>query len=95
VLQRPTGKVKRYLFRQATVDEEGGLEIRSLIKTKTPKIEFHRYAARNDAHFRRLFSVIRAYLEDLESGRFVFRPGFGCSICDYRDDSCRDWAGCK
>ncbi len=26
-----------YLYRQATGDEEGGLEIRSLIKTKTPK----------------------------------------------------------
>jgi len=82
-----------YLFRQATGDEEGALEIRSLIKTKTPKIEFHRYPARSDAHFRRLFAVIRAYLDDLDAGRFVFRPGFGCSMCDYRDDSCRRWDG--
>ena len=21
------------------------------------------------------------------------RPGFGCSMCDYRDDSCRHWDG--
>ncbi|MCY2993300.1 MAG: PD-(D/E)XK nuclease family protein, partial [Planctomycetota bacterium] len=34
-----------YLFRQATGRDEGGLEIRSLIKTKTPKIQFHHYAA--------------------------------------------------
>ena len=82
-----------YLFRQATGREEGGLEIRSLIKTKTPKVEFHRYAARSDVHFSRLFSVIRAYLDDLDSGRFVFRPGFGCMMCDFRDGPCQTWQG--
>ena len=82
-----------YLFRQATGDEEGGLEIRSLIKTKKPKIEFHTYQARSAVHFRRLFTVVRAYLDDLDTGRFVFRPGFGCAMCDHRGASCRDWAG--
>ena len=73
-----------YLFRHASGSEEGGLEIRNIIKTKVPKVEFHRYAARNDKHFARLFAVIRAYLDDLHSGRFVFRPGLGCSMCDFR-----------
>jgi putative RecB family exonuclease len=82
-----------YLFRQATGHEEGGLEIRSLVKTRTPKVEFHQYAARTDVHFRRLFSVIRAYLDDLDSGRFVFRPGFACMFCDYRDGPCCSWQG--
>ena len=82
-----------YLFRQATGDEEGGLEIRSIIKTKKPKVEFHSYQARSEQHFRRLFAVIRAYLDDLDRGRFVFRPGFGCAMCDHRGASCRDWAG--
>ena len=82
-----------YLFRQATGRKEGGLEIRSLIKTKTPKVEFHQHAARSDVHFSRLFSVIRAYLDDLDSGRFVFRPGFACMMCDYCDDHCREWGG--
>jgi len=80
-----------YLFRQATGDEEGGLEIRSLIKTKTPKVEFHSYQARTERHFRRLFSVIRAYLDNLDSGCFVFRPGFGCVMCDHRDEHCQTW----
>jgi putative RecB family exonuclease len=80
-----------YLFRQATGDEEGGLEIRSLVKTKTPKIEFHTYQARREQHFRRLFAVIRAYLDDLDRGSFVFRPGFACIMCDHRDGACRDW----
>jgi predicted RecB family nuclease len=82
-----------YLFRQATGDEEGGLEIRSLIKTKTPKIEIHSYQARSEQHFRRLFAVIRAYLNDLDRGSFVFRPGFACVMCDHRDGACREWSG--
>lgn len=82
-----------YLYRRSSGRAEGGLEIRSLIKTKTPKLEFHRYEPRSDVHFRRLFAVIRAYLDDLDTGRFVFRPGLGCGMCDYRDDHCRRWTG--
>ena len=79
-----------YLLRHVSQQREAGLEIRSLIKTKTPKIEFHRYPARTEAHFRRLFAVVRAYLD---AGRFVFRPGLGCSMCDFREDHCRTWTG--
>jgi hypothetical protein len=82
-----------YLFRQASRQKEAGLEIRSLVKTKTPKIEVHRYPARTDAHFNRLFAVIHEYLDALDSGRFNYRPGFGCSMCDFRDSHCRRWAG--
>jgi len=69
-----------YLYRHSTGGEQGGLEIRSLLKTKTPKMEFHRYEPRNDRHFRRLFAVIRAYLDELDAGRFVFRPGLGWNV---------------
>jgi putative RecB family exonuclease len=82
-----------YLFRYASHELEGGLEIRSLVKTKVARIATHRYPARTDRQFRRLFSVIRAYLDDLDSGRFVFRPGLGCAMCDYRDNGCRLWNG--
>jgi hypothetical protein len=82
-----------YLFRHSTQQMESALEIRNLIKTKTPKVETHRYAARDERHFRRLFSVIRAYLDDLDAMRFVFRPGFGCSMCDFRDHHCPEWDG--
>jgi len=78
-----------YLFRESTGDKEGGLEIRSIVKTKTPKIEFHTYQTRSDRHFRRLFAVIRAYLDDLDAQRFVFRPGFGCIMCNVRDEHCQ------
>jgi putative RecB family exonuclease len=73
-----------YLFRRASGVPEGSLEIRNLVKTKVPKVQFHRYAARDERHWRRLFAVIRAYLNDLDSGTFLFRPGLGCTACDYR-----------
>jgi len=82
-----------YLFRQTTGQEEAGLEIRSLVKTKTPKIEFHRFAARSEAHFGRLFAVVREYLDALDAGRFNYRPNWGCSMCDYCDSHCRQWSG--
>ena len=56
-----------YAFRQVYGEKEHELQIRSLIKTKTPKVEVHRYPARDARHFRRLFAVIRAYLDDLHS----------------------------
>ncbi len=82
-----------YLYRRLTGEQEVGLEIRSLIKTKQPKVEFHRYGRRSEAHFRRLFSVIREYLNALDSGRFNYRPGWTCSMCDFRESRCRQWAG--
>lgn len=77
-----------YLMRRVTEQNEAGLEIRSLVKTKTPKVECHRYSARTEAHFWRLFRILRAYLEDLDGGDFVHRPGFGCTMCDFRDGPC-------
>ncbi len=70
-----------------------GRPIRGLIKTKAPKVECHRYPARMVAHFRRLFAVIRAYLDGLDAGRYVFRPNFGCGVCDFRETHCRAWSG--
>lgn len=82
-----------YAFRQLFQSREHELQIRSLIKTKKPKSETHRYPARNAGHFRRLLAVIRAYLDDLDARRFVYRPSWVCSLCAYRDAQCRQWQG--
>jgi putative RecB family exonuclease len=82
-----------WLYRQLTGMCESGLQIRSLVKTKQPKIETHRYPARTDAHFRRLFAVLREYLDALHAGRFNYRPGWGCGMCDFRSSRCSTWAG--
>jgi putative RecB family exonuclease len=81
-----------YLFRQVSPVQEAGLEIRSLVKTKTPQVQFHRYSARTDGHFRRLFAVIREYLDALDSRRFVFRPSGGCASCEFCHAHCRRWS---
>jgi hypothetical protein len=81
-----------WLYRQIAGQREAGLEIRSLIKTKVPKTEFHPYAARTDAHIRRLFAVLREYVAALDGNTFNYRPGFGCAMCDFRE-RCRSWAG--
>jgi putative RecB family exonuclease len=80
-----------YLFREVSDRPEAGLEIRSLIKTKSPKVEIHRYPPRTDGHFRRLFAVIREYLDVLDRNQFNFRPGWGCGMCDFRNSHCRNW----
>ena len=82
-----------YLFRRLTGEKESGLQIRSLIKTKKPKIEYHTYATRSDQHLARFFSVVREYLDALDSGRFNYRPGWGCAMCDHRNGPCQSWAG--
>jgi hypothetical protein len=82
-----------YLFRQASGTPESALEIRRLVKTKRPQVTFHRWAPRTEKQFGRLFAVIQAYLDDLHSRRFVFRPGQPCSYCDFRHRHCREWSG--
>jgi CRISPR/Cas system-associated exonuclease Cas4 (RecB family) len=77
-----------YLYRSTTRQFESGLQIRSLVKTKTPKIEYREYPARTESHFRRFFQIVRAYLDDLDRGRFVHRPGFGCTMCEFSDGTC-------
>jgi putative RecB family exonuclease len=82
-----------YLFREEFGSEEGTLEIRKLVKTKVPQIQVHTWPKRSEKDFRRLFAVIRAYLHDLDAGRFYFRPGLGCSFCDFRQTHSRNWQG--
>ena len=82
-----------YLARHATGQTEAGLEIRSIVKTKTPKIQIHRYHARTDVHFRRLFAIVRAYLDNVYAGQFTFRPNLLCTMCEFRDAECCDWSG--
>lgn len=77
-----------YLLRHVADVSEAGLEIRSLIKTKVPKVQVERYGPRQARHFERLFDVIRAYLDAVDSNRFHIRPGVQCSFCDYREAVC-------
>lgn len=74
-----------YLVRRLTGQAEEALEIRSLIKTKTPKVVTHCYAPRTAEHYRRLFKVLRAYLQAMDEQREYIRPGIECGYCDFRE----------
>jgi hypothetical protein len=82
-----------YLVRHSSAASESALEIRNLVKTKVPRVETHRYVARNDSHWGRFFALVRAYLDDLDQQRFTYRPGLGCGMCDFRHTHCRNWSG--
>jgi len=82
-----------YLFRQTSPLPEEGLEIRNLIKTKTPRVENHRYGPRSQSHYLRLFSVIRAYLDALDAGIYYIRPSHLCAACEFNSTHCAQWAG--
>ena len=74
------------MYRALSGETESGLEIRTLVKTKVPQIATYRYGSRSDAQIGRLFAVVRAYLEDLRRGDFLYRPGWGCRTCGFRNE---------
>jgi hypothetical protein len=82
-----------YLLRQTSPFPEEGLEIRNLVKTKVPRVETHRYEARSKSHFLRLFAVIRAYLDALDSGDYFIRPSHLCAACEFSRSHCAQWTG--
>ncbi len=72
-----------YLIREAFGQNESALEIRQLIKTKTPKIVVHRLPPRTEKHFARFFGIVREYLDNLDRGMFNGRPSWNCSLCEH------------
>ena len=74
------------MYQALSGEVESGLEIRTLVKTKVPQIATYRYGPRSDAQIGRLFAVVKAYLEDLRRGEFLYRPGWGCRTCGFRNE---------
>jgi len=73
-----------YLFREATEGEELRSEIRQLVKTKTPKVQTHRFPRRTDEHFTRFFALVREYLDAIDRKVFNYRPSWTCNtMCEH------------
>jgi hypothetical protein len=72
-----------YLIREALGREESALEVRQLVKTKTPKIVTHRFPPRTDEHFERFFGLVREYLNALDRKIFNYRPSWNCGMCEH------------
>jgi hypothetical protein len=77
-----------YCFREAMEQNELRCEVRQLVKTKTPKVNVHRFPTRSDEHLSRFFGLIREYLEALDKGIYNYRPGWSCSMCDHYGVCC-------
>jgi hypothetical protein len=77
-----------YLVRRYWGVIESHLEIRQLVNTKVPCVETQRYAPRSVRHFERLFTVIREYVDALQTNRFNYRPGWMCGNCQFHDRFC-------
>ncbi len=72
-----------YLVRAFYGYDESELQVRQLVKTKSPKIVTHRFPPRSDEHFERFFNIVREYLEALDRGVFNYRPSWNCSMCEH------------
>ena len=72
-----------YLVREVLGIDESALEIRQLVKTKTPKLVVHRYAPRTDEHFERFFGIVKEYLDSIDRGIFNCRPSWNCGMCEF------------
>ena len=72
------------LFRALSGRKEKGLQIRSLVKTKTPRIVTSSFPARTKQQILRLFEVIEAYLNDIRGCNFLYRPDWSCRACEFR-----------
>jgi len=77
-----------YCFRETMEQNELRCEVRQLVKTKTPKVNVHRFPTRSDEHFTRFFGLIREYLDALDKGIYNYRPGWQCSMCDHHGTCC-------
>ena len=82
-----------YLYRRKFPWPEEALEIRNLVKTKQPRVENHRFVRRTQAHYRRLFAIVRAYLDALDSRKYVIRPNHLCAACEFARSHCAQWVG--
>lgn len=78
------------LVREHFGREESELQVRSLIRTKVPKIETHAFPQRRREHITRLFEILREYVESLDRGIFNYRPAWTCSMCDYAGSCCQN-----
>jgi hypothetical protein len=91
----PSDQTKR-IYERALAEMEGGRlgRARSICLRALRDVEaaMRVWPARSDRHFRRLFGVVREYIDAIAKRRWNYRRGFGCCMCDYKRE-CRKWDG--
>ena len=72
------------LYRKTTGKKERGLEIKSLVRTKTPKLLITSLPPRTEFHVNRLLRLVRAFADSTKSGLYPACPGLNCMYCDFK-----------
>ena len=78
------------LYRDAKNRRENGIEIHTLVKTKTPKLVITEIPPMTEQQQTRLFKQIDAYVHGLDMRDFVPSPGMNCMGCKFLNE-CRRW----
>ena len=78
------------LYREATGNQESGIELHHLVKLKTPKLVVTEVGPATEQQVARLFHLIDAYVDDLERRDPIPSPGMQCSMCEFATE-CRAW----
>jgi len=80
------------LYRESTGHKETGIELHSLVKTKSPKLVVTHVPPADEGRISRLFRLIESHVSGVQRGDFVPSPGLGCSTCEFFNE-CRAWTG--
>ena len=78
------------LYREATGNLEGGIELHHLVKLKKPKVVITTVGPMQPEQQIRLFRIMESYVEGLARKDFVPSPGLQCVSCEYFNE-CRVW----
>ena len=78
------------LFRESTNQVESGIELHTLVKTKTPKLVVTQLPPITSNQESRLFHQIESYIHGIEHEDYVPSPGMACLSCQYLNE-CRAW----
>ena len=78
------------LYRHNTGQKEDGIELHHLVKLKHPKVVIMRLPSMSQQQENRLYRQMEAYLDGLQSQRFIPSPGMHCFGCEFFNE-CRKW----
>jgi putative RecB family exonuclease len=78
------------LYRHNTGQQEAGIQLHHLVKTKNPKVVITPLPAMGQQQETRLFRQMDAYLHGLQHQHFIPSPGMHCSSCEFFNE-CRQW----
>ena len=80
------------LYREATGENETGIELHHLVKTKVPKLVVTRADPINQDQAARFLRSMVSYVEGVKREDWVPSPGIQCQACEYVGD-CMKWSG--